>query len=419
LKTITGKRFSLTLLLLAGVGFFSLLSAQTFEEAKNLAFNGQRAKARAICRTILAKGYDSDVATLMGRTYAWDKQYDSARVVLLEVLVKSPDNSDVLSALADVEYWNDRYPQALEYCNRILAKDPDNQSVQFQKARILNTADRYDEAALVLEKLLQKNSANSDALRLLEKVRLELIKNKITINYTYDYFDNAAYKKEPWQLIYLQYSRKTSLGTVIGRVNYANRFGLNALQLEADAYPKIGENDYLYLNYGFSDMKIFPDHRGGFEWYHSFPRSFEGSIGGRLLHFQGSKGVIIYTGTFGKYFGNYWMSLRPFITPGDNGTSVSTYLLVRRYFSDPQNYIGLRVGVGSSPDERRLLLDGPNLLAHLKSQSIKVDYNHIFSNRWILNTGLAYANEEYWSPSELRIKTGNVYSFELGFAYLF
>ncbi|HEY3373394.1 MAG TPA: YaiO family outer membrane beta-barrel protein [Prolixibacteraceae bacterium] len=419
METIKGKRFSLTLLLLAAAGFFTLLSAQTFEEAKQFAFNGQRSKARAICRVILMKGFDSDVATLMGRTYAWDKQYDSARVVLQEVLVQSPENSDVLSALADVEYWNDRYPQALEYCNRILVKNPENETVQFQKARILNSADQYDESVAVLENLLKKNSANSDALRLLEKVRLELIKNKITINYSYDYFNNSAYKKEPWQLVYLQYARKTALGTVIGRVNYANRFGSDALQFEADAYPRIGENDYLYFNYGFSDMSGFPNQRGGFEWYHSFPKSFEGSLGSRLLYFQGSKRVIIYTGSFGKYFGNYWFSLRPFITPGSDGTSVSTYLLVRRYFSDPENYIGIRLGVGSSPDERRLLLNDPNQAAHLKSQSVKLDYNHIFGNRWIFSTGVAFANEEYWSPVESKIKSGSIYSFELGFAYLF
>jgi YaiO family outer membrane protein len=417
LETITAKRFSLTLLILVGAGFLTLLTAQTFEQAKDDAFNGQRSKARAICRAILAKGFDSDVATLMGRTYAWDKQYDSARVVLQNVIVQSPDNSDALSALADVEYWNDRYPQALEYCNRILEKNPENETVKLQKAKILNSAEQYQEAANVLENLLQKNSANNDAIRLLDRVRLELMKNKITINYTYDYFDNAAYKKEPWQLVYLQYARKTSLGTIIGRVNYARRFSTSAVQLEADAYPRIGENDYLYLNYGFSDISVFPRQRGGFEWYHSFPSAFEGSLGGRILHFQGSKRVVIYTGSFGKYLGNYWFSLRPFVTPGGTGTSVSTYLIVRRYFSDPENYVGLRLGVGSSPDERRLLLN-PGQSAHLKSQSVKVDYNHIFGNRWILNTGAAFAREEY-STSDLKTKTGNVFSFELAFAYLF
>ena len=199
------KTIILTILLYAGIGFFSLISAQTFEEAKNYAFNGERAKARAVCKAILAKGFDSDVATLIGRTYAWDQQYDSARVVLLNVLIESPDNTEALSALADVEYWNDRYPQALEYCDRILKIKPENETVQFQKARILNSSENYENAAGVLENILQKNSANSDAIRLLEKVRLELMKNKITVNYVYDYFNNSPYEKDPWQLVYLQY----------------------------------------------------------------------------------------------------------------------------------------------------------------------------------------------------------------------
>ena len=419
LKTLTGKRFSSTLLLLFGVSFYTLLSAQTFDEAKNFAFNGQRAKARAICRAILSIGFDSDVATLMGRTYAWDKQYDSARVVLQSVIIQNPENSDALSALADVEYWNDQYAKAVEYCDRILKKDPENETAQYQKARILNSAEKYDDSAEVLERLLQKNSSNNDAIRLLEKVRLELMKNRLTINYNYDYFNNSAYKKDPWQLVYLQYTRKTSMGSIIGRVNYASRFGTKAYQVEADAYPKISENDYLYLNYGYSGASIFPDHRGGFEWNRSFPNAFEGSLGGRILHFQGSKRVIIYTGSIGKYLGNYWFSLRPFVTPGVDGTSISSYLIIRRYFSDPENYIGLRPGFGSSPDERRLLLNNPNQTSRLKSQSIKLDYNHIFSNRWTLNTGVVFSNEQYWSPSELKIKTGNIFSFQLAFAYLF
>jgi YaiO family outer membrane protein len=418
LKTVTGKRFSSTLLLLLGVSFYSLLSAQTFDEAKKFAFNGERAKARAICRAILSKEFDSDVAALMGRTYAWDKQYDSARVVLQSIIIHDPENSDALSALADVEYWNDRYPQALEYCDRILKKDPENETAQFQKARILNSAEKYDEAAGVLENLLKRNSSNNDAVRLLEKVRLELMKNRLTLNYSYDYFANAAYQKDPWQLLYLQYARKTSFGTVIGRVNYAKRFGSTAVQFEADAYPKVSENDYLYLNFGYSDASIFPGQRGGFEWNRSFPNAFEGSLGGRLLHFQNSW-VAIYTGSIGKYLGNYWFSLRPFVTPGSGGTSVSTYLIVRRYFSDPENYVGVRLGVGTSPDERRLLLFNQNQSAHLKSMSIKLDYNHIFNNRIILNTGIAFANEEYWVPSDDIIKAGNNFSFQLGVAYLF
>lgn len=419
MKTFTGRRLSLLLFLMLGVGFSAKLSAQTFEQAKDYAFNGERAKARAVCRAILARDFDSDVATLMGRTFAWDGKYDSARVVLQQVLDRNANNSEALSAMADVAYWSDNYPEAIAYCDRILEKNPGNETVQLQKAKILQSADSNEDAAQLLEKLLEKNPSNDEALRLLDKVRLELIKNKLTINYTYDYFSNTAYNKDPWHLVYLQYARKTALGTVIGRVNYANRFGKDALQLEADAYPKISENDYLYVNYGYSNFSIFPRQRVGLEWNRSFAHAFEGSLGGRILHFDGSKRVIIYTGSIGKYAGNYWFSLRPFVTPGDDGTSVSAYLTTRRYFSDPENYIGLRVGAGTSPDERRLLLFDDSQSARLKSLSARVDYNHIFNGRWIFNAAVGFANEEYWVPQDDLVRTGNNLSLQLGWAWLF
>lgn len=419
MKTFTGRCIGLLLFLLLGVGFSVRVSAQTFEQARSLAFNGERAKARAVCRAILARDFDSDVATLMGRTYAWDGKYDSARIVLEQVLWHSPDNSDAHSALADIAYWNGNYAEALRYCDYILTKDPGNETIQLQKARILKSSGRNEAAAFFLKKLLESNPSNDEALRLLDKVRFELIKNKLTINYTYDYFTNTANNKDPWQLLYLQYARKTAIGTVIGRVNYANRFGGNALQLEADAYPKIGENNYLYVNYGFSNYSIFPRQRAGLEWNRSFPHAFEGSLGGRILHFEGSKRVILYTGSIGKYVGNYWFSLRPFVTPGEEGTSVSAYLTSRRYFSDPENYIGLRLGAGTSPDERRLLLFDQDQSARLKSLSARADYNHIFNGRWIVNAAVGFANEEYWVPQDDEVRSGNNITLQVGAAWLF
>ena len=418
MKTFTGKRLSLLLFLLLGTGLWTMLSAQTFEQARDYAFNGEKAKARAVCRAILAREFDSDVAILMARTYAWDSQYDSARIVLNQVLAQSTENGDALSALADVEYWSENYPEAIKYCDRILANDPENETVLMQKAKILNSSEDYNGAIKVLETLLESNSANSDAMIMLDKVRLELIKNKLTINYTYDYFTNAGYDKDPWHMVYLQYSRKTPIGSVVGRVNWAYRFGGDAFQYEVDAYPSTGKKSYLYLNYGFSDEDIFPNHRAGLEWYRSFPLAFEGSLGGRLLYFEGSKGVKIYTGSIGKYLGNYWFSLRSYVTPGEESASVSGSLSVRRYFADAEDYIGLRVGGGRSPDERRLLLFD-NQSANLKSMSVRADYNHIFHNRWIFNTAVGFANEEYWVPWDDVIRSGNNYSIQIGFAYLF
>lgn len=392
-------------------GFSNSLHAQTFEEAREFAFNGEREKARSICRIILAEEFNSDVALLMGRTYAWDGMYDSARVILQNVLIEKPENIEAFDALSDVEFWADNNDKAIEYCNEALKIEPESQSFTLKKARILFSDDNYKGAVSVLEEFLSNNNGNADIIRKLNEYRLELLKNNIRIIYTVDFFDNE-FNRDPWQLIALSYGHKTKLGSVIGRVNYAQRFGNQSFQYELDAYPKISENNYIYLNYGFSNGSLYPKNRYGFELYRNFSNAFEGSIGARLLDFSGS-GVDVYTATFGKYIGNYWISLRSYITPDADGTSVSGFLSARRYFSDSENYIGMRIGYGVSPDDRRNLINsGDNLT--LKTQSIKFEYNHIIKKIWIISTSAVLGGEEIIAG-----EYSGYYTFDIGFSRLF
>ncbi len=348
----TNIRIFTVLAFLLLTGFSNFLHAQTFEEARNYAFNGEREKARSICREILAEGFNSDVALLMGRTYAWDGKYDSARVVLQNVLVQKPGNMEAYDALSDVEFWADNNEKAIEYCDDALKIEPESSSFTLKKARILYSEEKYDDAVSVLEDFLHKKySGNGEIIKKLDEYRLESLKNKIRLVYTFDYFDKE-FNRDPWHLVAISYGRKTKLGTVIARVNYARRFGNQGIQYELDAYPKISENNYGYLNYGLSTDGLFPKNRYGAEWYHNFPHAFEGSIGFRLLDF-GSSGVDIYTATFGKYVGNYWISLRSYVTPDSTGTSVSGALSARRYFSDSEDYIGLKLSYGVSPDDNQ------------------------------------------------------------------
>ena len=410
--TILARAIALvSVILLTGV--LNSVKGQTFEEARKLAFNGERAKARQICKTILSQGYDSDVALLMGRTYAWDGKYDSTRVILNDVLKRNPDNMEALDAFADVEYWSDNYDMAIEYCDRALQKEPASEAFTVKKARILHSNEKYGEAVSLLETFVQKYPGQAEALNKLQEYRPDAMKNKIRLSYTLDEFDKN-FNRDPWQTTSLSYGRKTKLGTVIARVNYAKRFGNTAFQYEMDAYPKISENNYGYLNYGFSQNSVFPKNRLGVEWYHNFPKSFEGSIGMRELFFNSSN-VDIYTATLGKYTGNYWISLRSYVTPGTTGTSVSGALQVRRYFSDPENYIGLRLGYGVSPDDNRNLTDpNSNSRLTLKTRSLRIEYNHIFSRIWILNAGGTWGNEELQSGTY-----SGYYTFDISISRLF
>jgi len=318
---------------------------------------------------------------------------------------------EALDAFADVEYWSDNYDKAIEYCNLALRKDSTAEAFLLKKAKILHSSEKFEDAVVTLKKLIQKNPTHTEAMKKLQEYRLDVMKNSIKLNYTIDYFDKA-FNRDPWQITTLSYGRKTKFGSVIARINMANRFGNTGFQYELDAWPKISENNYGYLNYGFSQSAVFPKNRFGMEWYHNFPKSFEGSIGMRMLYFSSSN-VDIYTATLGKYFGNYWLSLRSFITPGTDGTSVSGLLQMRRYFSDPENYIGLRLGYGVSPDDNRNLIDSDQTLT-LKTRSVRIEYNHIFKQVWIFNTGAVWGNEER-IPGEF----SGYYTFDISISRLF
>jgi YaiO family outer membrane protein len=255
------------------------------------------------------------------------------------------------------------------------------------------------------------NPTNAEALKKLQEYRLDVMKNRIRLNYTIDRFDKS-FRPDPWQVVALSYGRKTKLGSVIARINMAKRFGNTGVQYEIDAYPKISENNYGYLNYGFSQSSVFPDHRFGAELFHSFPKAFEGSLGMRTLFF-GSSDVTIYTGSVGKYISNYWISLRSYVTPGTTGTSVSGQLQMRRYFSDPENYIGLRLGYGVSPDDNRNLIDSSQKLT-LKTRSVRMEFNHIINHLWIINPAAAWGSEEL-NPGSF----SNYYTLDISITRLF
>jgi YaiO family outer membrane protein len=158
---------------------------------------------------------------------------------------------------------------------------------------------------------------------------------------------------DPWHTTTAEVSRKDPGATLIARLNWAQRFGENGVQVEMDAYPRIARGTYAYLNAGYSEASIFPVARIGAEIYTSPASGTEASIGVRHLEFSSARATI-FTGSAGLYRGNYYFSARPYVTPQDDGTSVSGSLLARRYFSSADSYATLVVGAGTAPTESPL-----------------------------------------------------------------
>ncbi len=155
-----------------------------------------------------------------------------------------------------------------------MAVHPDSEELLIRKARNLYALKNYKEAAEVTSHILKSNKSNAGALALATALRDAAAINKISISYDHSSFDKQF--DQPWHLASFSYGRQTKLGSITGRLNYANRFGKNGVQGEIDAYPRISKIFYSHLNFGYSDnVGVFPNYRAGFSLYANLPRSFE------------------------------------------------------------------------------------------------------------------------------------------------
>lgn len=393
---------------LSGKAQESLSSDELFKQARSAAFDQKNYPlAIELSKKALSKspGY-ADIRIFLGRVYTWLGQTDSARYAFEEVLRQQPDYEDASAAYADLEYWNDNPEKALTLCNEGLKFHPQSKTLLLKKAKCLTLLKEFQEANRVVNSLLKYDPQNAEVRSLSERIKNQASRNKGGISYDFVGFDKQF--TNPWHLVSLSYSRSTGMGSVIGRVNYANRFTQSALQFEADAYPRISKTFYSYINVGISDTSsVFPHYRAGFSLYANLPHSFEAEAGFRYLFFN--EATWIYTGSVGKYFKNYWFNLRSYLTPGRSNISHSYSLTTRYYFGGAEDYFALGLRTGISPDDRNnnVQLSSP---AKLKSNGISAEFNKSFRGVNIINLTGAWQHQEYL-PSTF----GNQFSLGIGY----
>ena len=374
-----------------------LSSDELFKQARQAAFdNKDYPSAIALCQQALKKSPDyAEIRTFMGRLYTWSDNIPEARKQFSLVLAKDSINKDALSAATDLEFWNNRPEQALVYCNTVLRHYPTDIDLQLKKARILNDLKRTAEAYTIAAQVVQTNPDNADARALADRLKWAASKNMLVVGYDYLYFDknyNDALHKNPWHLANISYSRSTQIGTLIGRFNYANRFGTSGFQTEVDAYPQISKTFYSYLNVGFSGSEpVFPRFRAGFSLYANLPRSFEAEAGFRYLKF--SNETWIYTLSASKYAGSFWFNLRTFLVPGNSNISQTYMGTVRYYFGTADDFIAVAGGTGISPDEARNALLGQDI-RKLGSQRASIEFRKSFHRRLIPSVVASWYGEE-------------------------
>lgn len=334
----------------------------------------------------------ADIRIFLGRLYTWTDRYDSAKYCFLYVLFDRPDYEDASIALIDLQYWNDENFDALETCEKALKFNPQSIPILTRKAKILTALNKYTEAGMVVTQILKIDKTNSDARKIAENIKDLTSTNKIGIAYDYTTFDKQF--SDPWHIVGLDFSTRTKIGSVVGRINYANRFASNGVQYEMDAYPKINKTFYSYISFGYSDnVGVFPKYRAGFSLYANLPKSYEAEAGVRYLYFSSSN--LIYTAYIGKYISNWLLGARTYLSGGSTSISQSYNINARYYYgSGADDFIFVNVGTGISPDERANNIQ-LNSKTKLSTTRASATWRFSVAKYHVFNLGLSWLKTEY------------------------
>ncbi|MGI9548121.1 MAG: YaiO family outer membrane beta-barrel protein [Flavobacteriaceae bacterium] len=375
----------------------------SYYAARELAFAGQHIIARDTLKQILSRYPDyTDVRNLLAKTYSWDANYNEARKHLNRITSVERQNSEAWIAAIKNEIYAKNPQIALGLTNKALLYLQDDAELLALKERLTKELNQTKDA----ESVDDNSSAEKD-----EEAKPRA--NQMAIFNAFDVFD-VVY--EPMIYSGVEYTRITDAGKIIPRINYANRFDTHGLQYELDFYPVLSKTFYGYLNYGYSAADIFPSHRLGVELFSNLPKGKEASLGIRYMDFLDTK-TTIFTGSFGLYKGNYYVSIRPYVTPNPEGsTGVSGSLTARKYLKTKEQYMGLMFNGGFIPELKQFTANNTLLaetLYFIDSQQLILEYqfpSKNLSNLYKAQLGLTH-QELVFEPGRffLAIPTGFQY----------
>ena len=390
----------------------NLTADELFSKARTVAFEEKNyAESIKLAKEALLKAPNyTDISIFLGRLYTWSDEIANARTLFTELENKDVNDEDFYMAYASLEYWNDDYEKAVIILNKGLEKHPQSEDLLVLKAKVFYSNNRYAESETTLNALLQINPKNTEARALSGRIKELTSKNALGISYNYSHFDKQF--TDDWHITSLSYKRATRYGSVIGKINYANKFNDNGIQLELEAYPKLSKMFYLYVGVGYSnDVGIFPKYRTGLSVYANLPKSFEAELGYRQLYF--TENIWMYTASIGKYYKNFWFNFRTYITPDNQNISHSYTATVRYYTKGANDYFAFQTGTGISPEEyRNNLLE--NSTYKLKTFKVGAEYNFSIKKTNLFSISTTYYNQEYRPDTK-----GNQFDFSVGYTKTF
>lgn len=326
-----------------------LLSDSFYMKGRALAFTGKYEEGRVwLDSSIKRDPYFFDAYILKARTFSWQKKYEEARPILNYVLLNDTLPSrrkDAYSALADVEMYASKNKTSRKICDTALSQY--KKAVEFHKKKSITLAneDFYKEAIPELQLYLDSVKNDTASIKMMEDFKFKKLRNYAGAGWVRQMY-NPKTTFAPWDFGNIEYGHRFRKVQSIGRINYAKRFGEQALQFEVDNYIKIFRGTTLFTNTGISNKNIlYPRYRLGGEVYQNLWSKFDVSLGYHILFYQPDtikETFHLMVGSIGYYYKKWWLSYRPVMVLqpyGKGSTTLSNTAQARWFHKSAYDYL--------------------------------------------------------------------------------
>lgn len=370
-----------------------------FEQAKKKAYSQDYENAIILLKNLI-ESYPKnlDYQIFLARVHNWNKSYAKA-VAILDPLIARADSNEALEVMIQTRLWAGQYEEVIRYANQAYSKNPSS-SYLISKVKALIALDKMEESRKIISQILEKEPTHEEALVLQTQI-FKRNEREVIFSYLNTSFSNPGF--QPWHLASV--GAKTTLGSVplLARVNYGNISAREGVQIEADAYPKLGKKGYLYANAGISlKESVFPDFRGAIEYFHTLNSSINLSLGGKYLKFDDTE-VIIYTGQTAYTFSSgSRITYRPYLADINNTWTLSHALSMRFAETVRENYLEINLQYGTVPYE--FFTSGT--FTNLRTIRAGARYQVRLSEKILLQPAFMYEYEEYL-PDQYRNRFNN------------
>lgn len=391
------------------VGFIWSVTSQAqsqadslFTVARHLAEQTDYTQAIRIVKDLtLSYPGNRDYSEYLSRLYYWSETYEQAKTTLLSDRSAEKLPADLLELLIRCEIALKETDSASTHAQTGGRLFPDKKEhFRLLEGTAFYEGKRYDEATKVLSLIPKKDPDGAAADAIVNQI-LRLQKNTVTAGYLLTTFDQAQFSDQ--QAAFVEYGRKFRHYTQVFRVNYANLYQKQAVQVETDAYIKVKQQHYLFVNLGISEKNsILPQYRASAEFYTEH-KHFSASLGGRYLYFSKANSPVMVTGHAALIQRDWLFNYRPFILILPTKTLASHLFYIRKSFPRRESYVQLDLQYGSLP----YFYYTYEVLSRLNAYRIGINTKIRIKKNWFVQPIFMFEREEY-VPDQYR----NRYTFQ-------